>query len=340
MTEPHVSIIVPFLNAEKYLLATVNSVFAQTFRNWQLILVDDGSTDSSTNMAKELSRQHTPKVCYLEHPKHYNKGTSASRNLGLQHAKGKLVICLDADDVWMPNMLEHHVDTLQRNSQLAMTYGPAKWWYSWSGNKEDKSRDYVQSLRVKLDSVIYPPSLVELFLKHEEAVPSPSGVLIRRNILLQIGRWEDMFIGMYDDQALYVKIGLLFPVYVTSDCLYYYRQHEGSLCAQSLRNMRQYYAARNIFLHWLMSYLKQCDGHFEALRKIAGYELLSLPTYTTTNSTANLRCNMVQKVHRILSASVGFAYREGVWFMFRVLAVWVAKQTVKKLRRIISAIFK
>src|SRR6266545_8317921 len=96
---PLVSTVMIFLDAEPFLEEAIDSVFVQTYRHWELLLVDDGSTDGSSDIAKRYAREHPGRVRYLEHPGHENRGTSASRNLGVRHSRGELVALLDADDV-------------------------------------------------------------------------------------------------------------------------------------------------------------------------------------------------------------------------------------------------
>src|SRR5215207_5031419 len=105
-TKPLVSVIVVFLNAEKFIEEALESVLAQTYDNWELLLVDDGSTDSSTEIALRYANRYSGRVRYVEHPWHQNRGASASRNLGIRHAKGEYIAFLDADDVWLAHKLE------------------------------------------------------------------------------------------------------------------------------------------------------------------------------------------------------------------------------------------
>src|ERR1700742_2903638 len=96
---PSVSVIIIFLNpGARFLREAVDSVFAQTHGDWELLLCDDGSTDDASAYARELAKQHPGRVTYLEHPGHENRGMSAARNLGLRHASGEFVAWLDADD--------------------------------------------------------------------------------------------------------------------------------------------------------------------------------------------------------------------------------------------------
>jgi hypothetical protein len=90
-SQPLVSAIIIFLNAEKFIREAIESVFAQTYDNWELLLVDDGSTDASTEIAHRYAEQYAGKVRYLEHEDHQNLGMSASRNLGINNAKGKYI---------------------------------------------------------------------------------------------------------------------------------------------------------------------------------------------------------------------------------------------------------
>jgi glycosyltransferase involved in cell wall biosynthesis len=162
---PLVSVVMPFLNAPAFMQETLESVFAQTYDGWELLLVDDGSTDASTAMARRYAQQYPEKVRYVEHPAHQNRGVSASRNLGVNHANGQYVALLDADDVWLSQKLRRQVATLQSHPEAAMTYGPSQWWYSWTGDPEDSTRDYLQSLGVQANTLFKPPTLLSLFLR-------------------------------------------------------------------------------------------------------------------------------------------------------------------------------
>jgi glycosyltransferase involved in cell wall biosynthesis len=102
MSLPLVSVIIIFLDEERFIQEAIESVFAQTYSHWELLLVDDGSKDASTQIARRCAETNPGRVRYLEHEDHRNRGMSASRNLGLQHAKGDFIAFLDADDVWLP----------------------------------------------------------------------------------------------------------------------------------------------------------------------------------------------------------------------------------------------
>lgn len=257
---PLVSVIIPFLNAEKFIHEAIESVFAQTYDNWELFLVDDGSTDASTEIARRYAEESPEKVRYLEHPAHQNRGVSASRNLGVSRAKGKYVATLDADDVWLSQKLARQVAVLRSHPKAAMTYGPAQWWYSWTEEIEDSQRDYMQDLGVQPNTLFKPPTLLPLFLRQERAIPVPCTLLVKRDVIERIGGWEESFRTLYEDQAFYAKVCLEAPVFVESECYCRYRKHPDSLCAEMERT-GQHRAARLIFLEWLAAYLSRQQIH-------------------------------------------------------------------------------
>src|SRR5688572_12435956 len=112
LPQPLVSIIIIFLNAADFLREAIESVLTQTYENWELLLVDDGSSDGSTAIASGYVTQYPEKLRSLEHPNHDNFGMSASRNLGIRHAKGQYIAFLDADDVWMSDKLAHQIKNM------------------------------------------------------------------------------------------------------------------------------------------------------------------------------------------------------------------------------------
>ncbi len=218
VTEPLVSAIIIFLDAEKFLKEAVESVLAQTYTNWELWLVDDGSTDRSSQLARDYAAKHAARVHYLEHPSHKNRGKSASRNLGLRHARGEYVALLDADDVWLPGKLANQVPVMEAHPEAALLYGPALVWFSWSGKPEDQSRDYLTQTGVPPNTLVSPPTLAKTFIRSEAFLPSPCSMLFRRDAIESVGGFEDVFRDQYDDMILNQKILLRYPVFVADGC--------------------------------------------------------------------------------------------------------------------------
>ena len=235
---PLVSVIIPFLNGIRFMDEAVGSVTSQNYPSWEILLVDDASTDGSTQHAKRFAAAHPDRIFYLEHEGRANRGPGLTRNLGLRHARGKYVAFLDVDDFWLPEKLERQVEHLEAHPDAAMTYGPYFIWFSWTGKAEDANRDLRGDVcpAEEYEQVIPPPRMLLKHIRQEIGLPVPSCAMIRRDVLEKLGGFEAEFTGMYDDEALFTKITLSYPVFVTSGCWDRYRQHPGSFCARAIQS--------------------------------------------------------------------------------------------------------
>ena len=257
--KPLVSCIIIFLNQEQFIQEAIDSVFAQTYDNWELFLVDDGSTDGSTEIARQYAQQFPEKVRYLEHDGHQNLGKSASRNLGINNAKGEYISYLDGDDVWLPHKLERQVEILESQPEAVMVYGPLQCWYSWTGKPEDQQRDRLYGVGANgvhpySNTLVKPPKLLTLFLINEEFIPS--SILVQREILERIGGAEEIFDNSYEDAVVLVKICLTSTVFVSSECWYKYRQHpNGTSYISWLKGEAE--AEQLFYLNWVEEYFSQ-----------------------------------------------------------------------------------
>lgn len=116
--ESLVSVITPMYNAEKYILETIQSVMQQTYQNWEMIIVDNKSTDNSIEIVKSIEDERI-KIIKLE----YNSGGPARpRNIGIENSKGEYIAFLDADDVWLPLKLEKQIKILEENHDIDIVH--------------------------------------------------------------------------------------------------------------------------------------------------------------------------------------------------------------------------
>lgn len=263
---PLVTVITVFLNAERFLREAVESVFSQGFPDWQLLLVDDGSSDRSTEMAREYAQSHPRRVRYLEHPAHVNRGISASQNLGIREAQGAYLAFLDSDDVWFPAKLEQQVNILNSNSDAAMVYGQTRYWYGWTGLAEDVERDLLIEPGMGPNTLVEPPSLLIRFLNEQIPIPCPSGVMVRRTAAMAVGGFEDSFRRVFTDQAFFAKLCLDFPVFVTDQSWFLYRKHSESAVAV-IKSGAQLRSAKLHYLDWLKNYLAEQQGANQQIRR-------------------------------------------------------------------------
>jgi len=253
-TGPLVSCIVIFLDAERFLQEAIDSILAQTYGQWELLLVDDGSSDGSTGIARRAADSQPDRIRYLEHPGNVNRGMSASRNLGAAAARGEYLAFLDSDDVWVANKLSEQVQIMEALPEAAMLYGRSLIWQSWSSTPDDLA-DYFCELGVEPNQLIEPPRLVFLLLENRFQTPTTCNALIRRRIYVSVGGFQDEFRGMFEDQAFFTKLCLRHPVYVSDACWAWYRQHEASCCAVAERSgMAQ--ELRRPLLEWIERHFK------------------------------------------------------------------------------------
>jgi glycosyltransferase involved in cell wall biosynthesis/SAM-dependent methyltransferase len=254
---PLVSVVTIFLNGERFIQEAIESVLAQGYASWELLLVDDGSSDGSTGIARRYAGEHPGRIRYLEHDNHVNRGMSASRNLGIRNARGEYLALLDSDDVWLPQKLERQVAILERHPSAIMVYGATQYWHGWTGQPEAVAQDHIPDLGVLADRLYEPPSLTTaLYPLGTGTAPCPSDLLLRRAAVELTGGFEECFTGLYEDQAFLAKVYLSGPVFVSSECWDRYRIHPES-CMSSMRRTGDYSAVRQFFLHWLQMYLRR-----------------------------------------------------------------------------------
>jgi glycosyltransferase involved in cell wall biosynthesis len=257
--QPVVSILMPVFNGDRFLAESIESVLAQCFTDWELLVVDDGSTDRSPEIAGDYARRHPGRVRYLEHEGHVNRGATTSRNLALRAAAGRYLALLDADDVWFPGKLTEQLAVLTAEPRATMVYGATQYWSSWAAEGGGGSGDYVAYPASPRDCVVPPPVLL---LKNHPLgpgpAPCPSDLLLRREMVDAVGGFEEEFQGdlqLYEDQAFLAKIYLSASVYVSSRCWLRYRLHADS-CDARVRRTGQERRARLYFLEWLQRYLR------------------------------------------------------------------------------------
>lgn len=166
-SEDQVSVIIPVYNCERYLAESIESVLTQTCRPAEVIVVDDGSTDRTAQVA----RQYEPEIIYFYQP---NAGCSAARNQGVQLSSGSYMAFNDSDDLWVKNKLDLQVQVFQDYPLVDAVFGHVKQFYSPDLNKETK----------------------KIIICQEKLLPGnlPSTMLIKREAFFRVGffqsRWE------------------------------------------------------------------------------------------------------------------------------------------------------
>jgi glycosyltransferase involved in cell wall biosynthesis len=251
---PRVSAIIIFLNEARFIAEAIESIRSQAYEHWELLLVDDGSTDASADIAKAYAAREPQRIRYVEHPEHANKGMSAARNLGLAHARGEYVAFLDADDIWMPDKLSEQLAILDAHPQVDMVYGRTLLWHSWRG-AEHVDRDEYCDLGMPADTIVNPPVLLVSLIENRAQSPTVCNAIMRRDAIARVGGFEAAFPGMFEDQVFFMKLSVTARVFVASRTWAHYRQRDDS-CSARAETFGQVRAARRRQLQWLERYLR------------------------------------------------------------------------------------
>ena len=262
-----------FWNAQEFIDAAIQSVLAQTYPNWELLLVDDGSSDDSSRIARQYAASHPQRIRYFEHEGHLNRGTGPSRNLGLLAANGCFVAFIDADDVYLPERLQRHVTVLEAEPRAGLVISQDLYWRSWSAEAPGDPRcvDEIVGPPAVPNVLIAPPHLLQLTLSSRGAVmPGICSITFRRSVALEVGAIPPGFLDQYEDQALIAKLLLATACVVLSEHLAKYRQHAASLTARAQQRgdyrPGRPHQRRFEFLQWLRDYAAAASPGATALQ--------------------------------------------------------------------------
>lgn len=169
-----VSVIIPVYGAEKYIAATLQSLLAQTYENFEALIIDDGSPDRSIEICQQFT---DPRLKIIRQP---NRGLPGARNTGIRHAKGDYIALLDADDLWLPTKLEKHVNHLNNSPNVGISF-------SYSAFIDDKGNSTgLNQIPSKLQDIT--PSYVLC----RNPIGNGSAAVIRREVFEDIKFQDDL----------------------------------------------------------------------------------------------------------------------------------------------------
>ena len=216
---PTVSVILPVFNRLEYLRPALDSVFAQTFSDWELVIADDGSDQPTRTYLKTLEGQPRITVVWLAH----TGNPGAVRNAALREATGEYIAFLDSDDLWLPRKLERQVAALRSRPDCC-------WSYTGSVAFDDTGQ-------IKADYgprpwTPYEGAIFEHLVTGDAAVPTPA-VLVERGLLCQVGGFDEQQ-RQFEDYDLWMRFALRSAVVLVNEPLTRIRVHQ------------QHYSARGI----------------------------------------------------------------------------------------------
>lgn len=219
MTSPEVSVVVPTFNRLQYLRPAIDSVFAQTFTDWELIVADDGSEEETAAYVAALANPPRVKVLRLAH----TGNPGAVRNAAWQSARGEYVAFLDSDDVWLPEKLAVQVASLRSH--------PERGWSHTAFAVMDESGELLRGARSRW----WPAAegwILESLIKMETVIAIPS-VMVRRQLLEELGGFDTKQ-RMCEDYDLWLRLAALSQIDGVPETLLHVRSHREHFHSDSI----------------------------------------------------------------------------------------------------------
>lgn len=213
-----ISVVVPAYNQGRFLLESLGSVFAQTRKPDEIIVIDDASSDTTSEIIRDyrrgLSARERDKLRYIRHNK--NLGPIPTFNDGLAACSGDYIIFLPADDWFAPTILEEEAAILDENHQIAVVYAQA---FDVIHNRKKLTIDHVAGNA----SYIGRSQDFSLFLTRGDFIPLPTA-LFRRKAVENVGKW-DTRLRFYADYEFWIRLARQYPFAYVAKPLAYYRVH-------------------------------------------------------------------------------------------------------------------
>jgi glycosyltransferase involved in cell wall biosynthesis len=242
--QPRVSVVISFYNGADLIRETLASVVAQTLTDWELVLVDDGSTDASSGIAQDFARSD-PRVHYVTHPGRANRGLASSRVLGSDCAKGEYLLFLDHDDIIDRDALERLTALLDAHPRAAAVLAATRFW-TW--NPSGKSERRTQSYRPLCTGMVPGRTFLRYLVSSDEHHPHVCSTMYRRLEFIAFRDSASTWHGMFEDTALLMKLTVNHDIYLLDDAVSDYRISPNSMSFTAPRDYPNFlrWAAREL----------------------------------------------------------------------------------------------
>ena len=212
LRSPMISVILPAFNAEATIAQAIESVLAQSWRDFELIVINDGSTDATLQAVAAFDDSR------LAVFSHANRGPSASRNVGVSLANGEYVAFIDADDIWLSHKLEVQVSALQADPQADVAYG-------WTDTVDPTGCVVYPDQRRTVSGDVYETLLLHNFIS------SGSNTMISRKVFQEVGGFDESLWAV-EDWDLHVRLAARYAYVCVPTVVVQYRLSHGSLSSQ------------------------------------------------------------------------------------------------------------
>lgn len=206
---PKVSVVITTFNRADFLRKAIESVLRQTYKDFELLILDNSSTDNTENVVKTLNDMR------IRYVRHLPMGISAARNLGVKEAKGEFIAFLDDDDEWLGNKLTAQIKVFEgAGVAMALVYGGFVWVDS-EGKELEKHRPKLQGKILK-----------DLLWQRDPFCGSASNPMLRKSAIEELGGYDES-VKTGEDWELYLRLSKKYEIGFTPEIVVRIRQHEG-----------------------------------------------------------------------------------------------------------------
>jgi glycosyltransferase involved in cell wall biosynthesis len=200
MTNPLISTIIPAYNYGRYLPETLDCLVAQTYKNWECIIVNDGSTDNTEEVAKKYAKNDRRFKYFYQK----NQGTSAAKNEGIKRSSGEYIQFLDSDDLILPSKFENQIKLFLKNKGIDVVYGNARYFFNNDISKltysiHGDNNEWIPRMNGRGKDVIK-------YLASQESIMPISSPLIRKEAIVKAGGFNNN-LKYHEDADLFVRLG-------------------------------------------------------------------------------------------------------------------------------------
>lgn len=218
---PKISIIIASYNYDKYISQTIDSVLQQTFEDWELIIVDDGSSDNSIEIIENYV-QNDDRIKLIIHENHSNKGLIATLQKGIDFTNGDYVVFLESDDYIRNDYLDKKIKIFNQNSSIGLVYNGIK---TFGCELPKKYKNWLIRINNYWARHNYPHNIHQMFAL-ENYIPTFSCVMLRKNLLKNLD-WEATQ-PAWIDLWLWIQISKKSDFYYLEEGLTFWRIHKDS----------------------------------------------------------------------------------------------------------------
>lgn len=224
---PLLSVIMPVYNGEKYVQQSIESVLQQTLNDFELLVIDDGSTDATPQLVRSIMQRDERVNLHVQH----NSGVSAARNSGLRAARGRYIAIIDADDLWPGDRLESQYALLMKDDNRFLIGGIKRFSISSDGKCE-----------WGYETLLPSNSLFgQDYVKYLFTIPANHMVLFnticgKKSLIQQYGGWDETLVSA-EDWEHWLRLAQHVPFYHMQRTLQYYRKYQGSVTSREKKTV-------------------------------------------------------------------------------------------------------